>query len=1645
MSVKTLLQFELSRCADLDTDVDYGFVLKTVASADDEGELEAALAEIEADPNPSLALAEGKMPTLFPWRWEETSVSIVSDTNYAAIEATVVGATALHAADVQELRQAVFSFLHEGNDSAFRRAAVGAWLPQTGKDKEVTEERIDEQTAGAWRHWPTIQAELMNHPGALPRDAWRNVLHLRAPKTNIDALGGKRLFAALGFKADGQAYPLGAAQYDAANDLVDWSYAGDRVRAVAAGARPGLPNSPLEALDPTEGPVGVECGNWLQPFRAGLGPACDWSDALANVSVDALSTDDRSRLFHALARALLPFLSFGRMNDPARVELIEGRDLHDDLASRVIVAIDADVAEEPLVRKRLAARAKHWAQETDAARLDRFMGTLPELSGFTFAPGSLHGFDDPARVQRAMQALRAAALDEGAHRARLGAFMLDSLQQEPTLRARVHAALSAGVLEDLGTMSRVRSDEASASYFGLARANAFATEATLKVEVQQSLEASLNLLFAGPVPAALKVPLDLERDERLKALAAHYPKAGSPPPPTITPAPPPLTIRLALPGVAPAAAAKVNDDIPEVELSGVAILLRQATKPWRALQAGKVIVNKKVVRLSNGSEYATIHPSPIAEMAGLSDGALSYDNAPLLGFDETPNAINDASAAGVAGDLRTRIVTAAARKPKDQDDIAAMPLLVFGREYEACVIPVPIGGVLPLSLRDVHDVTAIKTTLPATTQLPTPVRSATYWRTVGVQAMRTTPMLDKLGGARVLESDRPLARVGYAPEPPTDLATETPRSDATALAVLLPEAVDPALREIVCTISAPTIDWETYQRWIGAEQPSDNLRRHRIYIRAAQRLWERDNAVAPLEEGSPKDPIRRLEDPAVTAFVIQIVRGAGVEVAIQVVRLVRTIPDVGDSQGSEIAVRAHVTSTHTTPLTVKVKTGAATAYDADTHTLTVRPLDVAQVRVFAAVAEKEFEKGGRFHPSFKARGQLFKGQTFVGFAPVVFNVESASGDALPTPEALYRAITITRNANAGADSGDARLSFDPAHPLEYRLLGSLDVGWQYFRWLGRPLPRFPRARADLDEIPTEPNASAHEYATVWDAVGFAERSDGPVQRAVVRLSAKSFPGKKGEPATAFRLELKEHALEQYLRFSVTAHHRYAGMYARNGLPRLASTDARTGGGAWTETVKRFRKPAFHAGPINAPMVKVLLPLTRTDAGSATDVLIVLNESYERHGGFCEELDAAIELASVRRSGKVETRAETGRDVLAAWNGKDDPSLTLPRLTVRGPFGQAMDTDTVAPYFRGASFIVATDDAKPFDLSKLRFRWRLEPSAFGDLGKPATKVSFGAETSAENGQVIVASVPIAAKAATFDLVLGGARLHVSVVTGKLSVERDADARWRQYLASDDEFVSGDAIEIDLARAGPEIKSDADSADAIVGARWELAIVRRRSDGLRRRVMQGLFAFEAPTGTPVNGVPFELTATGASVHATAACRLSPYCAGRWSLSWLAGDYPFIAPAKATPLLRETRLRREGQSLVLVDQAAAPYGGAFARAPQPGQRFFHAALVTEAVEDAAGRPAEAYVGIADVDVDATKCATFTLRDAVNASKSLVVRVLTLEADPRFKAGRTPLWDWSELFPAEYGQIDAKPPRDETDVLLRIVAMSDPIDGGV
>lgn len=1618
MSPRTLFQCELDRVPELDEGSMLGFVLRLVASSDDAAEMEAALMALGAAP--TRTEAEAALPSLFPWTWTDVKVWVCSNVTYQAEPATLVlpNTPALSVASGTALRDALFAFLLQA-PSAFRAQDVEkVW--RVGNPSEVHPGEVDATNELEWKHWPTIQAQLYNHPGALPRDAWSNVWHVRLTEAQVVTLGGDSLFATVSFRSpDGVDYQPGALVPDAG--LVKWSYASGPARAMCAGCSPNASPNPFLASSPAT--VGFTTGDWVRAFRRAFADEFEFAEVLVNAARTITGTDaaicaDRYAIMQAVGRAQLPYLAFGRTTAQPPSESVDGRDLHDDVVSRVVVAIEATSAEEESIRDSCSLVAAAWLAEPEATRINRWMAQLSELSGYQFTDTALSEFADYDRVMRALVALRSAGVDEARHRERLGSFVVAALQDKPDLSVRAERSMLQGVLAELPTLSRARADQASPSYFTLVRNRGLQSAGELKTELGVAFDARLDALFGGVAP---RVPLDVTA--RIDRLVAQFPDSKTPPPPQFCSTPLPLRVAVGTPAAA-GRDESVDDGGDAAELIGHAVLMRTEGRPWRALHFGEFKVGNTLLETEANATYVALQPSPIAAMAGLVDGGLAYDNVPALGI---PDSTGKISSMTPTGPDRLVVVQPCARTPVGPDDMAALPSLGFGRNYHSYVLPVRIGGVLPHALRSLYDVTVLKSPIDDADIPKDRVQSLSYWRTVGVQALTVTPDVAACG-ARVLREDRLLARVGYAPDPPIEVGDVT-RRDPPPTLVLLPESNEPQHHEAAFDFRPPVTDAETYLRWVaGADAVSKPWLDRRRCIRAAQRLLELDNIRTPVVER--KAEYRRIEDPGVTSLVVEIVRwGQGQWIAdVVAIKLERGDPvDTSAEKEPLVRIRTHVVGTQAKPVGFRVRTDPnlkASSFDKATRVLSVAPLDVAQVRVYAAIARAEFDNpGGRFWKGMALRARAFLQEQLVGFNPLVFNVEAASGQTLPAPASLYESFALER-----ADGGDALVHFRPAD--EYRHVGRVEIGWQYYRWLGRPVPRFPRDKRDLDEVPQVPNASPLEFPTVWDAVSFADRSDGFADSANVDLGAHD------ARKVVHVVELHEDRRERYLRFGFRAHHRYQTLYARNSVPAQTSpVNAARDGGPWTETWRRFRKPATRTSAVEPPLLKVVLPLTRGAQASA-GVLVVLNEPYGEAGGLCEEIDVAAETASITRNTTPQTRVEIGRDVLSPFNAKDDPSLHLPALRVRGPYGHTFDTDTAAPYFAAASFVVSRDDARPFDLAKLKFRRRLEPSAFTDFETSDVAVHIAPEQTLRFGQATIATV-VGAEGVELELALDSELVTVSAQAGGISATAKDPSRWRQCLTGRATWSAESVVEIDLYRLGPETARDEEGIERVIGSRWELAIARRSIAGDRHRFLQAVYALHAKPGQPLHGIDLRVVATSktTTLRATWGPRLSGYASGRWAATWLSGESPY--PVGQGPSLSDARLVVDpnGRFVVQVGATQAPLLPWTAN----GSRFFHAALVTEAINDAAGRPTEAYAGIADLEGQ-TGDVAFRLRGS-KPIEHPILRVMTLETDPRFKPGKTVMWDWDDLFSPEPTSLSQPPRADVGDALMRIVSMSDPI----
>lgn len=371
----------------------------------------------------------------------------------------------------------------------------------------------------------------------------------------------------------------------------------------------------------------------------------------------------------------------------------------------------------------------------------------------------------------------------------------------------------------------------------------------------------------------------------------------------------------------------------------------------------------------------------------------------------------------------------------------------------------------------------------------------------------------------------------------------------------------------------------------------------------------------------------------------------------------------------------------------------------------------------------------------------------------------------PDPGRTIDASTLYAQLSVAPQDGDLVVTLIPGKEPDgvapgaltrLRYFYSASISWQVWRWLGRPVPPYPRnidddvPRAIVDLLATDnvgrrdAMSAAAQVPYFWDYAGFADRTPGPEVTQTNPLVCVWRQGMAPASVKLHREPLGHIARELVYRFQVTLNHRYANVYRKAAAMKLVSQALIPGDVLASRQIaptlaadyqvadswKRARRPAMLASRPAPPRVKLMLPLTQRasdDASSVASVLMVLNEEHGAVGGLAESLDAAIELTTRNYTApavRTERRLEVGPDPVSLTSLPKDwgtaPSLPgageFVGIRLDGPIGHTFDIGEPEGRYVASSYMAhATGNVTPWSLAKLRVRRVVLPEALAPGG------------------------------------------------------------------------------------------------------------------------------------------------------------------------------------------------------------------------------------------------------------------------------------------------------------------------------------------
>jgi len=286
-----------------------------------------------------------------------------------------------------------------------------------------------------------------------------------------------------------------------------------------------------------------------------------------------------------------------------------------------------------------------------------------------------------------------------------------------------------------------------------------------------------------------------------------------------------------------------------------------------------------------------------------------------------------------------------------------------------------------------------------------------------------------------------------------------------------------------------------------------------------------------------------------------------------------------------------------------------------------------------------------------------------------------TGDRIQAP---VNGVTFNFQAMNGGTSG----ALPPSFPAGLNItVQDNDISWRNDTATVFEFP-FDAAQANGPDQVLEP----------FDGLYFGERAPYdflPVSAQVDAIASAAAL----KPVMLHQRDLSRALQAAYYRFAVLAWSRYEGLINTD-----ASIDSRyTGQAGAAEQWKRCVVKCRQTKAAQPPAVRMIVPLTRTaDAATQTPgLLVVLDEPWFEWGGLAETFSAHIvSVAQPEPADGSVTRPEAGPDPVV-YNPKSDPledqtallKLLNADLAIEGPIGYTFDTNTAAPLFERASFVV----------------------------------------------------------------------------------------------------------------------------------------------------------------------------------------------------------------------------------------------------------------------------------------------------------------------------------------------------------------------
>lgn len=701
-----------------------------------------------------------------------------------------------------------------------------------------------------------------------------------------------------------------------------------------------------------------------------------------------------------------------------------------------------------------------------------------------------------------------------------------------------------------------------------------------------------------------------------------------------------------------------DDDLRQ--MLGVCVLMReQSENTWRCLNVGKPMQSDDVTPAVTGLTEPVVVPVPQHTQDGMRRATLTYNNQPLMSESPAHRFGKDLVKNGTTSNSISRMLAFRHPSADVKLETAALqqwkiPGLAFSRTYDLLLGRVSNSGALPAAFTDsthgpaVLSFDSVKTLSPSIPNIP-------YLRTVPVSGLRFGP------------SDTDASKIQFPPIPldvvprAKDLVPES--SQSTPLLLLSPYKASGTFDTFSLTISRPTADLLTWDRWMAAQSGAD--------VRALRsQVWSRYNILARQESSRFKVS---LEDPAVRHLTITIAGIDGISGS-----------DATDTKSWDAPWSAPDPSPLATvvlpartpiPMTVTVsETATANHFDKSTWTLTVKPGVLGTITLVPSIDPNDQ----------KLFASCIKASQLEGY---MFIIETANkflfGSAQTNPsdkEILRKAISIL------PPDGTTRTTIDFALTLNQpSSIGRVDLQTQFWRWDGRPTStKYPYADTVMP-----PTQSLLE----WELEVFSTRTSSD---ATTRPMSRDKHNGNGITFAAHEDRSADRGAT-FCRAAVTAYNRYGSMVPSdfqsiNTLTEFASVPGADGG--WVRSLIRAILPGDYVVP--KPAIKFIVPLTGSSDTSqpsshAASVLVVVQGPWYALGGLAEELQLSIAKGSQSLDQHPDFQEAGADPILFSGQRKDLPTSYEDYETaagrLHGPVGHTFDQSDANPLWVYSSFVV----------------------------------------------------------------------------------------------------------------------------------------------------------------------------------------------------------------------------------------------------------------------------------------------------------------------------------------------------------------------